>query len=501
MEKYRYENYNDFMRLNRIRINNYLNIILWASCITGPMIALGIRLGMFHEVNYVTSIGMTIGMPLLAVLHRVLIKRKPDSPYVGILALIVIQLVLTGSSNNHLGINICWFLAPILALMFCNRKIYIFTVCTNFCMMLLATWLTAPYYAGLRTDYESALQYFVNHSGAYVIELIILFVAGYHLENMLERYFRDLISQYETVRENEKKMHAQMDILESMAQIYDNVNLIDFDEMTELSLCDETLQKHSLDFSKHSHTRMNHRLKRLVNPDFMEDFQVFTNITNLQKRLKNKKAISKEFISVETGWFRAQYISVKAEENGVPHIVIFTTQNIDADKRKEEYLIQVSTTDELTKLYNRRLFEEDTKALEKDGLREDFVVFSIDINGLKTANDTLGHAAGDELITAAADCLNKAVADYGKAYRTGGDEFMLLAHMDHPEALRETILDRAKEWSGQIVKTLSMSIGYAAVKEFPEKSLEELKQLADARMYEVKNSYYESTKHNPRRRL
>ena len=50
----------------------------------------------------------------------------------------------------------------------------------------------------------------------------------------------------------------------------------------------------------------------------------------------------------------------------------------------------------------------------------------MDLNGLKKANDTLGHSAGDELICAAANCMKFAFASYGKIYRIGGDEFVVL---------------------------------------------------------------------------
>ncbi|MBR5705734.1 MAG: diguanylate cyclase, partial [Deltaproteobacteria bacterium] len=68
------------------------------------------------------------------------------------------------------------------------------------------------------------------------------------------------------------------------------------------------------------------------------------------------------------------------------------------------------------------------KALDSEGAPpEDLAVFSIDVNGLKTVNDSLGHDAGDELIRGAADCISAAFGQTGKCYRTGGDEFVVLA--------------------------------------------------------------------------
>lgn len=89
-------------------------------------------------------------------------------------------------------------------------------------------------------------------------------------------------------------------------------------------------------------------------------------------------------------------------------------------------LTKASFRDHSTMLLNRRAYEEEKLSLLDTGLKEDFVYVTADINGLKTANDTLGHAAGDELIRGAAGCLEKSFGAYGKVYRIGGDEFALL---------------------------------------------------------------------------
>ena len=54
-------------------------------------------------------------------------------------------------------------------------------------------------------------------------------------------------------------------------------------------------------------------------------------------------------------------------------------------------------------------------------MKNNFVVFLIDINGLKVVNDTLGHEAGDELICGAAACITSTFKDKGNTYRIGGD--------------------------------------------------------------------------------
>ena len=171
-------------------------------------------------------------------------------------------------------------------------------------------------------------------------------------------------------------------------------------------------------------------------------------------------------------------------------MVIYTTRNVDEEKRREEHLIRISMTDEMTRLYNRRCFDDDLKEIRESTLSDDFAIFSVDVNGLKKVNDTLGHAAGDELIKGAADCLALSVGKKGKVYRTGGDEFMAIVHTDGPEEIRRTIKKKAAEWHGVYSDEVTVSIGYASHSANPEASVDELEHIADADMYAEKGKYY-----------
>jgi diguanylate cyclase (GGDEF)-like protein len=225
-------------------------------------------------------------------------------------------------------------------------------------------------------------------------------------------------------------------------------------------------------------------------PDQVEDFLNYTNIKTLRSRLAQKKLISADFIDVVSGWFRAQYITVDATEDGIPTSIIYTTRNVDEEKRREENLIRISMTDEMTRLFNRRCFDEDLQVIKESPLASDFVVFSLDVNGLKTVNDTKGHAAGDELIKGAANCLALTIGHMGKAYRTGGDEFMAIVHTENPEAIRNAIHDRAKDWRGVYTDEITMSIGYAAYQDHPDATLDDLEHIADEDMYKEKDRFY-----------
>ena len=154
--------------------------------------------------------------------------------------------------------------------------------------------------------------------------------------------------------------------------------------------------------------------------------------------------------------------------------------------------------DVMTELGNRRKYEEDTVSFRK-GVPGNFHIVMVDINDLKSVNDTLGHAAGDELIVGVSYCIKMAFDDPGsECYRLGGDEFVVISMLADTEFLeRITRLRRyISHWKGIHVKEASISIGTASSGDGSD--LKGLYRLADERMYEDKEKYYMLT-HRTRR--
>lgn len=172
------------------------------------------------------------------------------------------------------------------------------------------------------------------------------------------------------------------------------------------------------------------------------------------------------------------------------HYAEFSQATSAADLLHHKEMLQ---TDTLTGLFSRYSYTNDMKRIKDlTTLPDNLVVFSMDVNELKTVNDTLGHLAGDELLTGASACMKKIMGRYGKCYRTGGDEFMAFLYYDagNAYAIKKALRKELENWSGKQVKTLSMSIGYAAVCENKDATLDDLIHLADEKMYESKAQYY-----------
>ncbi len=98
--------------------------------------------------------------------------------------------------------------------------------------------------------------------------------------------------------------------------------------------------------------------------------------------------------------------------------------------RRGEQLHQLSITDELTGLGNRRKLISDIEHALSDGGPEASMLVIYDLDGFKRWNDSYGHSGGDELLRRLGRRLTDALGPAGHAYRLGGDEFCALIEGD-----------------------------------------------------------------------
>ena len=169
--------------------------------------------------------------------------------------------------------------------------------------------------------------------------------------------------------------------------------------------------------------------------------------------------------------------------------MVYMLSRVLKEKYEKEKLLYTSNTDELTKCFNRHAYETAIHGLD---LHKEWVYISMDINGLKCVNDSLGHAAGDELICAAADCMKECFQNYGNVYRIGGDEFVIIM-TEKTEELQKIIKDfeqKSALWHGELVDSISVSYGYVFSSEKAWNGIYDIAKAADERMYKSKSCYY-----------
>ena len=125
-------------------------------------------------------------------------------------------------------------------------------------------------------------------------------------------------------------------------------------------------------------------------------------------------------------------------------------------RTREKVLIEVSYTDALTKLKNRRAYED---YFEQESSQTNVGVVFCDINGLKYANDNFGHKAGDKLIKDFADILTSHFR-FDNIYRISGDEFVIIMPDISEEIYIKRTDDLRKTLASQEQPIASMGIGY-----------------------------------------
>ena len=143
----------------------------------------------------------------------------------------------------------------------------------------------------------------------------------------------------------------------------------------------------------------------------------------------------------------------------------------------------LTRTDSLTRVLNRQACYAELET-DPEGIS---ALVSIDMNGLKDINDTRGHAAGDEALTAIALCLTQAAKAHQSVYRIGGDEFLIICRRSTPEEVLR-LVERVRKNVSETEYTCS--IGYSCTGD-SRKSVSEMMKESDEMMYAEKARHYQ----------
>lgn len=162
--------------------------------------------------------------------------------------------------------------------------------------------------------------------------------------------------------------------------------------------------------------------------------------------------------------------------------------------RLEETIRRAAMHDSVTGLPSRRLVEEEVGRTMTSSAGLLCVVF-IDLDGFKSVNDRLGHAAGDALLGEVGRRLQTTMRERDLVGRFGGDEFIVVAEVDHEEdaaALAERIRQSVAQPYPGIPSDLPItaSVGVAATSGSVEAGFvfDQLVRTADHAMYEAKSA-------------
>ena len=175
--------------------------------------------------------------------------------------------------------------------------------------------------------------------------------------------------------------------------------------------------------------------------------------------------------------------------------------DITARKKAEAYLEYLGSHDALTKLCNRAFFMDELNRLERKGPWPVTIIVA-DLNGLKAANDELGHAAGDALLRRAGEVFNSIVDKPSCATRIGGDEFAVIlpgVERAEGEAMMK-VIDDLVGINNEFYTDLPLSLSMGLATSEPGERLEAVVKRADLVMLDAKREHYARTE-DERRQL
>ena len=173
-------------------------------------------------------------------------------------------------------------------------------------------------------------------------------------------------------------------------------------------------------------------------------------------------------------------------------------ETLENKNNLEKELQNLSITDELTQLYNRRFFNSKIEEEINRAKRENkhLCLMVLDIDFFKQYNDTYGHQKGDFVLQEISKVLkNRTNRASDFAFRIGGEEFAILVNLEKnkisefAEAIKNDIENLKIEHSGnKVSKYVTTSIGVNFKQADELKNIDELFKVADDNLYEAKRS-------------
>jgi len=196
--------------------------------------------------------------------------------------------------------------------------------------------------------------------------------------------------------------------------------------------------------------------------------------------------------TVAPTWLRVNVVT-DAGGGTAGYVAIFS--DITFRRGAEQELLRKATTDPLTGLANRQLFQRVLNSTIEQSSRyqRDSALLFLDLDGFKAINDTMGHSVGDAVLREIASRLRGAVRISDEVARLGGDEFVVVLPEIRDRAAAASVaekllLDIVRPFPAEIgAPPLTASIGIAVIPD-DGTTFEDLLHAADTAMYQAKRS-------------
>ena len=228
--------------------------------------------------------------------------------------------------------------------------------------------------------------------------------------------------------------------------------------------------------------------KRRSNPVFTKKFSELNRFSGIScRRLSyNNKVMGAISILTEKPEDFATMKGYTDSIRTICKVMASALNNIQMYKAVEN----LSITDALSSLYNRRFYDESLKNKTNEASRsgQPLSMIMVDIDHFKNINDTYGHLAGDQVIKMIGTCLKSNSRKYDICARYGGEEFVILTNMTLSvaeklaEKIRKIVNDNITHYGDTSIH-VSASFGVASFNESDPITAAEFQRRADAALY------------------
>lgn len=295
---------------------------------------------------------------------------------------------------------------------------------------------------------------------------------------------RTLFSGIEQQSKEKEEFGVQLnEALESMSH-----GLIMFDDEMRLKIINKTARRIlKLDGELNCYSRKLTEIARIVDMRRPRVNRVRLLEDALMKRLKHRTA--EKVFEIDDKQFVELSIMLR-DEGGCVLVIEDVTERIQYQTR----ISQLAKYDELTGLYNRSYFLQQSKqAIANIGRDSKGALVFFDLDDFKRINDTLGHEAGDHILSMVATRLRGLLPKDALICRYGGDEYALFLDVDlgddNLRQLCQKILDvitQPIDYNNQVLR-FGASLGVA---QYPHDGMtvDRLLKLADLALYDAKNN-------------
>ncbi|MBR7742005.1 EAL domain-containing protein [Phycicoccus sp. BSK3Z-2] len=203
--------------------------------------------------------------------------------------------------------------------------------------------------------------------------------------------------------------------------------------------------------------------------------------------------------TIETPDGEVSYVSLTSRvltaSDEQDEVILVNVVDFSEQRRYEEQLTTLAERDSLTGLSNRRHFDEvlDAHLRRCETVGPTGALLLVDLDHFKEVNDTMGHAAGDELIVAIARLLQATLRSTDLVARLGGDEFAVLlpdADQAGAEAVADALVQRIEAHTADLEGTrrrVTASVGVGTFAAAAQQEVDPL-ALADMLLYDAKDA-------------